>query len=183
VPGSQGQAVGPHYNAARGGYYDRYERNMGYLDDAQAQARRDIDRDSERQAGAALQNLNNRGLLSSATASSELRGVEEDRQRSIGRLNEAIRQERLATDMQLSGDTLAFMERRQDNYPSLDSYAQLMMQLGQSGYFDAPAQAQPTYSGYWFGSQPGAQGNYRPLMGERLPGASYNNPAYMGRLS
>jgi hypothetical protein len=123
----------PGAAASFGGYRDRYSRNMSYLDGQGVQQKKDIDSDYAKLNANQQQNLAARGLMNSTISQTMQNATERKRQDSLGTLNESLNRQRLAADSQLSGDVLGVQERRQDSYPDMMQYAQLMMQLGNSG--------------------------------------------------
>jgi hypothetical protein len=113
----------------------RYQRGLGNLQGAGDQALEDVDRDYERMAAGADQDLINRGLRNSTVRQSVQRGHQDDRQANRRRVQEDVRKERAQTDAVLSGDVLSAMERRTDEYPDQNMIAQLTMALGGAGYY------------------------------------------------
>jgi hypothetical protein len=113
----------------------RYQRGLGNLQGAGDQALEDVDRDYERMAAGADQDLINRGLRNSTVRQSVQRGHQDDRQSNRRRVQEDVRKERAQTDAVLSGDVLSAMERRTDEYPDQNMIAQLTMALGGAGYY------------------------------------------------
>jgi hypothetical protein len=113
----------------------RYTRGLANLEGAGEQGLADIDRDYERMAAGADQDLISRGLRNSTVRQSVQRGHQDDRQANRRRLLEDIRKERLQTDAMLSGDVLSAMERRTDEYPNLSEMMAAVVQLGQAGYY------------------------------------------------
>jgi hypothetical protein len=134
-PGIQSQynRENPGAAASFGGLQDRYTRNMGYLEGAGNQQRKDINADYSKLNASQQQDLARRGLLSSTVSQTMQNGVERKKQDSLGVLQESLNRQRLSTDAQISGDILNFKERKQENAPSYGDYTNLMMQLGQSG--------------------------------------------------
>ncbi len=120
-------------NPQFGGYRDRYARGMQYLQGAGDQAAKDIRSDYTKQNNAAQANLMRRGLGNSTITANQSAATERRTQDALGRLRESLRGQYLDTDARLSGDTLSFMERRNDTYPDQMQIAQLMMQFGNAG--------------------------------------------------
>lgn len=100
-------AAGERLNELMKGYQDRYERNMENLENARANELSRIDEDYQKRAATNMQDLVSRGLRNSSVAATSNMGVERARQQSIADVNEAVRKERMAADMNLSGDRLA----------------------------------------------------------------------------
>lgn len=122
------------YKDILGGYQSRYERGLGLLDGMGQQEGRDINELYDNQAAQQRQSLVGRGLGNSTVLDTMLAGVDRERAADLGRLNERMRQQTLATDSGLSGDTLQFMERKTETGPDFNMLAQLAQQMGQAGY-------------------------------------------------
>lgn len=86
---------------------DRYTRGMANLEGMGEQARRDINERYDAQAGSVQQDLASRGLGNSTVLASMRMGNERERGGELGRLDESVRAQRLATDAALSGDVAA----------------------------------------------------------------------------
>lgn len=123
----------PNVAASFGGYRDRFQRGMSYLDGAGAQAEKDIRTDYDRSNNRSQMDLMKRGLGNSTITANQTAATERRKQDAIGRLKESLRNQYLDTDARLSGDTLQFMERRNDTYPDQMAIANLMMQFGNAG--------------------------------------------------
>lgn len=121
------------YNNLLQGYQDRYNRGLANLEGQGAQQKRDINKQYDSLAAANQQSLVSRGLGNSTlvnnAATSNLRG----RTDAVGRLEDALRAQRLALDAQLSGDILGVIERRNDEGPDLGLLAALQKGIGQAG--------------------------------------------------
>lgn len=143
----------------------RYQRGIDNLAGAGEQALSDVDRDYERMAAGADQDLINRGLRNSTVRASVQRGHQDDRQANRRRVQEDVRKERLQTDAVLSGDVLSAMERRTDEYPDQNLITQLTLALGGAGYY-------PTAGGG--GGQSTPQSPWIPRPG----GGLVQNPGY-----
>ncbi len=116
------------------GYNQRTQFGMGELAGLGEQQRYDANRIYDQLAADQLQNRTQRGLANTTIASSDMRGVAEDRSRALARVEEGLARERVNVGSALSGDTLAFMERRNDIGPNEQAYQDLLYQLGQSGF-------------------------------------------------
>lgn len=104
------QALRGYANAFQDSYGQlqrRYERGMANLEGAGEQERRDIDTAYGAQAGQIASDLASRGLGNTTVRQSLLQGNLREKTDAQGRLNERLRQERLATDAALSGDVAA----------------------------------------------------------------------------
>jgi hypothetical protein len=121
------------YRDILGGYQDRYERNMNYLNGAGQQEAADIGEQYRKQGSNIQQGLVNRGLSNSTVLDTMQMGNNREYVNDLGRLDERLRQQRIATDAGLSGDELQFMERRNDTYPDYNQLAQLEEGLGAAG--------------------------------------------------
>ena len=127
------QANEARYRDILGGYQSRYQRGMGMLSGLGQQEARDINELYDNQAAQARQNLTSRGLGNSTLLATMQQGADRERNAELGRLNERMRQQTLATDSGLSGDTLQFMERKNDTGPNLAMLAQLAQGVGAAG--------------------------------------------------
>lgn len=141
----EGKAINEQrYEDILGGYRDRYANAMdmvGQLGDSQ---RAEIDRSYTGLNATTQQGLTDRGLANSSITDTMAAGVEREKQRASLELEDALLSRQLDTANQLSGDTLGFMERRQDEYPSLDQLMNFYVQMGQA----QQAANQPTGSYY-----------------------------------
>ena len=121
------------YQDILGGYQSRYERNLEDLKGMGAQEERDINDRYRSEEARRRQQLIGRGLGNSSVVNTMQMGNERERANDQGRLNDRLRQQRLTLDAGLSGDTLQFMERRNDTGPDLRMLAQLSQGVGQAG--------------------------------------------------
>lgn len=132
------------YNEAKGanesryaqgmqGYTDRYNRGMSTLNGMGDSELADIRQRGEAAKGANSQKMQSLGLGGTTVGSTLNSGVDTQTNADLGRAGERIRQQRLSTDASLSGDTLGFMERRNDPYPDMGAYASMMMGMGRAG--------------------------------------------------
>lgn len=126
------QANESRYSQILQGYDDRYSRGMANLEGLGQTEALDINRRYTQMGASEQQGLVGRGLGNTTVANSVARGVESDRTRQLGALNERVRAQRLGLDAGLSQDKLAFMERRTDAYPDANLLAQLASQYGAS---------------------------------------------------
>jgi hypothetical protein len=93
------------------GYNDRYNRGMKNLEGMGLQEAADI-RDSWTSANnSARQSLSARGLGGTSVVSTMQQGMNKNQNADLGRLNERVRAQKLATDANLSGDALSAQER------------------------------------------------------------------------
>jgi len=122
------------YQDILGGYQSRYERGLNMLAGLGQQEGRDVNEAYDAQGAKIQQNLIGRGLGNSTVLSTMRMGNERERNADLGRLNERVRQQALAQDAGLSGDTLQFMERKTENGPSAELLAQLAQGAGAAGY-------------------------------------------------
>lgn len=122
------------YQDILGGYRDRYGEAMGLLSGLGDQARRDVRSTWQTAETKGMQDLYARGMTNATLVPSMRMGYQREMTDAMGRLEEQLRREQLGWQTQLSGDTLGFMERRQDEYPSLESMANLAVAMGRQGY-------------------------------------------------
>lgn len=146
------QANEARYNDMVQGSQSLAERSMGYLDGIGTQQQADTDEAYKKQAAILQQNMINRGLANSTVADTMQMGNERERLADQRRLQADLNQQRLGTDMAVTGNTLGIMERRTDEGPSYELLAQLAMQQGQggvgSGYYSMPEYASPESLGF-----------------------------------
>lgn len=119
------------YRDILGGYRDRYSQAMQTLQGLGSAAQADINQQYDRLGSKTTSDLITRGLGNTTIAGSMQRGVESDRAKTMGQLNEALRREALNTQLGASGDTLKFMENRKDAYPTLDQIGDIALAIGQ----------------------------------------------------
>lgn len=112
------------------GYKDRYSQAEQGLEGLGQSAKSDIQRRYAVENSRAMQQLLNSGLLTTTVAPAVSRQITAQETRDIADLNERLRRERLGLLTQLSGEKLSFMERREDTYPQLASYYELLRKLG-----------------------------------------------------
>lgn len=120
-------------DAALGGYLGRYERGLANLEGLGAQEKADVDQHYNRLGSSINQGLVTRGLNNSTVAATTSMGVARERNDAMSRVNERLQNQRLGLDAALSGDQLAFMERRNDLYPDYGLAAQIGYQQGAGG--------------------------------------------------
>lgn len=119
------------YRDILGGYRDRYAQGMQTLQGLGTAAATDINQQYDQLRAKTNSDLTSRGLGNTTIVGSMQRGVESERSKSMGQLNEALRREALSTQAQLSGDTLKFMADRKDSYPTLDQIGDIALAIGQ----------------------------------------------------
>lgn len=124
------QANEARYQDILGGYQQRYERNLANLQGAGQQEAADINRRYDERAANIRSDLIARGMGNSTTVDTMLAGNERERTNDLGRLQERLRNQQLAVDTGLTGDTLQFMERRNDVGPDLNMLARLASGVG-----------------------------------------------------
>jgi hypothetical protein len=128
------QANEARYQDILGGYQQRYQRGLGMLAGLGQQEGRDINELYDSQGSKINQDLIGRGLGNSSVMATMAMGNNRERNADLGRLNDRVRQQAMATDAGLSGDELQFMERRNDVGPDLSMLAQLAQGMGAAGY-------------------------------------------------
>ena len=143
------------------GYEDRYSRAMEYIESRNLQGQEDIASRWEAEAAKGQQDLTDRGFAGTTVLPTMRMGYEREKEAELRRLENDILQQKLGTDAPLSGDILAFKERREDEYPGPpEKYWELLKQSGQYG-------GMPSYSsggGYGVNLMRGSGGRYtRPM--------------------
>ena len=111
-------------------YQERYAGVMGSLEGAGAQERADIEARGRSMQSGALQDAIGRGLAGTTVLPSMRAGYAKQTEGELGRQSERLQQQRTGLMAGLSGDTLGFMERREDEYPDMNQMMQLMQQYG-----------------------------------------------------
>ncbi len=182
------QANEARYQDILGGYQSRYERGLGMLAGLGQQEGRDVNELYDNQAAQMQQNLIGRGLGNSTVLDTMRMGNERERNADLGRLNDRVRQQAMSQDANLSGDTLQFMERKNENGPQMQLLAQLAQQLGQggggggggSGAFGFGALGMPSIDFYpnfgGYSPRGGTPANNARLAAARANYAAKNNP-------
>lgn len=120
------------YQQGLQGFDARHQRGMAMLSGLGQQELADIRQRGEEQKSNISQRMNDLGLAGTTVGDSLRTGVDRETNADAGRAQERIRQQQVATDAALSGDTLGFLERRTDAYPDLGSYVSLMQMAGQT---------------------------------------------------
>lgn len=92
-----------------------------------------INREYADMGGQATQSAIGRGLGNTTVLDSLQRGVQADRQTALNAAQEGVRRNLLNITTGLSGDTLQFMERRNDTYPDINQLIALSKGVGQAG--------------------------------------------------
>lgn len=156
------------YQQGVGGYQNRYDRGMGYLDQLGRQEAKDIGQDYDNLQSRVDQNMVSRGLTGTTIAPTMRMGVQREYGGAIGRLNERLANQRLNTDAQLSGDLLGFVERREDVGPDYNQMLALMQAVGAGG----------DGSGAGYGGTPRSQAGVPYYMSPQQMG--YQLPGFMG---
>ena len=110
------------YGQARAANEGRYQEILGGLGQLGQQSRADIDTRARMRESAAGQDLVSRGLTGSTIMPSVSGGIERQRQEETNRLNDMLAERRFG-----------FMERREDAYPDMGMYANLMSMIGSAG--------------------------------------------------
>jgi len=136
-----GQAYGQSQEEARkvneqrygdilGGYRERYGEAMGLLEGQGTQQRTDLERQYKNLQAGGLQQAISSGLGGTMRTPLLQMGYQRQYADAANRLEESLRRERLGYQTQLSGDTLQFMERRNDTYPGMQDLANLAASIG-----------------------------------------------------
>jgi len=121
------------YSEIKKGYEDRYARNMADVAKVGDQQNADIRSAYGNRMAQMNQNLAARGLSGTTIAPTMAMGNTREMNADLNRSNEGLTQQRVGLDAQLSGDTLQFMERREDTYPDMQQYLALQQGLGRGG--------------------------------------------------
>jgi hypothetical protein len=119
------------YRDILGGYRDRYSQAMQTLQGLGTAQSADINQQYDALRSRTNSDLTSRGLGNTTIVGSMQRGVESERSKAQGQLQEALRREALNTQTTLSGDTLKFMADRKDSYPTLDQIGDIALAMGQ----------------------------------------------------
>jgi hypothetical protein len=133
VPQQAAPALTQDQIAANGGYVGRYGRAMGLLEKLGGQQKADAAQRYDQQTASMQQDLTSRGLAGTTILPTMKLGVQREKSDALNRIDQQITQQRMNADASLSGDTLNFMERRTDQYPNEQLYAQMAQQYGQAG--------------------------------------------------
>jgi hypothetical protein len=115
------------------GYQDRYAAAMGEIGKMGATEEQTIGRQYQGLGSQVGQNLISSGLYGTTVLPTMGMGVQREKSSALLSLAERLAMMRAQTGAGLSGDTLGFMERREDVYPDMGLYSQLAQLLGQSG--------------------------------------------------
>lgn len=159
---AQGKALSDSVN---GGYQARYDKGMGYLQNAGQQEASDIRSNYAAQEANMRQRMADAGLANTTVGATLAQGNLRNQQADLARLNERLQNQYLSAHSSLSGDALGaqsqlgqanlnrsnaltqdqlgFMERRSDVLPDLGQYAALAQAMAAGG------QGQQAYSGAW----------------------------------
>lgn len=100
------QQLGQERAGIEGGYQERLQRNLGYLEDMGQRARREIQERSAADQARATQGLINRGLFNTTVMDTVGRGIREEEQQRMLDLEEMLNRRRVDIDAALSGDLL-----------------------------------------------------------------------------
>lgn len=121
------------YADITGGYQSRYGEGMGMVNQLGQSQRNEINRQFNALQGKQMTDLVGRGLSNSTVLTSAQQGIERERGRARTELEDQLLRTRLGQHNVTSGDTLGFMERRNDVQPDLGQMSALMMAMGQYG--------------------------------------------------
>ncbi|MDD5457872.1 MAG: hypothetical protein PHF37_00540 [Phycisphaerae bacterium] len=118
------------YNQILGGYDTLFNDTMTGLEGMGDAARKDVNTGYNKAFSQSMQGLVNSGLANSTIIPSVTLNNTRQRTDALNSLNEMLRREKLGYMNNITGNKLAFMERREDTYPDLGLYIQLMQGLG-----------------------------------------------------
>ena len=158
------------YGDILGGYRDRYGTAMDWMDQLGTSERAEIDRQAKARQGQMLTGAVARGLGNSSYTDSAKLGVDRERLRARGELEDRLLRDKLGAHAGLSGDTLSFMERRTDAPPDIAGMLQMAQNYGNyaspqsgpyiaglqfagTGPFQMPQFGMPGGGGGWGGGQ------------------------------
>lgn len=177
------------YRDILSGYGSRFDRNMGTLEGMGDAEKASINRQFNALQSRNLQDAVGRGLAGTNILPGMRTLTERERTQELGNLNERLRRERIGLDTSLSGDTLGFMERRDDVGPNMDDLIRLAEGLGRSGDADLITGGQGFdnfpggYSQYGFpGMGGGQQFNPQQLAAMQAGGNNPNGQAILNAL-
>lgn len=120
------------YNQINRGYDRRTRDALATLTGMGAQSRADILQRGFQAKAARGQDLVARGLTGTTIKPAVERGIDQDVEAQLARLDEGLRRERVGYQTQLTGDQLSFQERRTDQAPDLNQMIGLLSALGVS---------------------------------------------------
>lgn len=129
------------YEEILGGYRERYQRAVGQLGELGAQQEADIRMTGRSREAGVLQENISRGVTGTTVLPTMRAGVQRQTRAELGRLREQLAGLRLQYETQLSGQELQFMERREDAYPNVGGYLNMLQQAGR---YTGPATATAT---------------------------------------
>jgi hypothetical protein len=112
------------------GYGKRYRKTMGSLKGFGDAEREALNRAYGKSEAVQVSNAVKSGLLGTTVPAAMVRQNTDAKARSMSLLNERLNREKLGYQTGLSGEKLAFMERREDTYPQLQYYMDLIKQFG-----------------------------------------------------
>lgn len=167
------------YQDILGGYNKSKEDAIGTIQAMGAQERADIEQNAKNRYAQVQQDTTSRGLTGTTILPTLQAGVNRDSLAEQGRLADRMRSLQVNTQMSTDRDRLGFMERREDVYPDMSSYMNLMSQYGNTGmpgagYDQAGGLMQSQQPNIIIGSVPG-RNNDQPLGGINFK--DYKGPA------
>jgi len=118
-------------NEIRQKYKDRYSAVMQGLEGMGEQTRKDILERGKRREGEAQQSAISRGLAMGTVVDSLQNSVREGTDRSLGQLDESLRNTKLGYESSLRKEEADFLERITDQYPDQRMYAGMFEKYGQ----------------------------------------------------
>lgn len=156
---------------------------MGYLENSGQQQAKDINQAYDKQLADTNQDLINRGLRASTITGNMGLQNQVERQNALGRMQDQLRQQRVATDSALSGDTLQLMASKNDIAPDMNQLIALAQMLGQGGGGGGAVMLPPVMAGG--GGMPMGGGGYgyspvgmgyggMPMVGGMMPQGNRN---------
>jgi len=121
------------YQDILGGYKTRQQDAMLALQNLGGAERAKLEKQFGEEASRQRVSLAGRGLGGTSVASGVGAKMATAQQDAMNQLNERLTRERLGYQTGLSGDTLGFMERREDAYPDLQQMMMLAQMQGKTG--------------------------------------------------
>ena len=118
------------YGEILAGYQGRTGEVMGMLEQYGAQGYQDVLAQGPTGQSAARQSAISRGLTGTTVLTNLQRSAQQDHDARVARYIQALAGLKAQTYAGLRGETLGFMERRQDTYPDVGQYLGLLQQYG-----------------------------------------------------
>lgn len=124
------QANEQRYGQILGGYESLYNDTMTGLEGMGDAARNDVNTGYNKAFSQSMQGLVNAGMANSTILPSVSLNNSRQRTDALNSLNETLRREKLGYMNNITNNKLNFMERREDTYPDLSLFTNLMNNYG-----------------------------------------------------